>query len=90
MSKNKKDKKVLELGEEVQKEEEKEQEVKRPAAPSRKIVKRVMSFDVYFQGLMKKNSKILVHHKAPMRKYAELKGLKEGSEEQFDRIFRLY
>ena len=58
--------------------------------PSRKIVKREMSFDVYFQGLLKKNSKILPHHKAAMKKYAETKGLKIATEEEFDRIMRLY
>lgn len=57
---------------------------------SRKIVKRVLSFDVYFQGLMKKNPKVYAHHKAPMRTYAESKGLSVATEEEFDRIFRLY
>lgn len=58
--------------------------------PSRKLIKREMSFDVYFQGLLKKNSKIQPHHKAAMKKYAETKGFKVATEEEFDRIMRLY
>jgi len=56
---------------------------------SRKIVKRKISFDVYFQLLMKKG-KAQPHHKAAMRVYAKSKGLIEASEEKFDEIFRIY
>lgn len=51
---------------------------------------RVISFDVYFQGLMQFESRIQPHHKAPMKKYAEQNGLLKGTKEEFDRIFRLY
>lgn len=59
--------------------------------PSRNLAqKRVISFDVYFQGLMSSKKGILPHHKAPMRQYAESYGLKEGTEEEFNTIFKLY
>ena len=92
MSKNKKEEKMLELVEEkeTQIEEQRALEPKKSAAPSRRIMKRIMSFDVYFHSLMRKNSKIQPHHKAPMRNYAESQDLKEGTEDQFDRVFRLY
>ena len=57
---------------------------------TRKIVERVISFDAYFQLMMKKSSSIAPHHKAPMRKYAESKGLKEATEKEFNRVFRIY
>lgn len=60
------------------------------ATPLRKIEKRKMSFDVYFSLLMKKRPGIFPHHKAPMRKYAEKQGLLEATEEEFDRIFKVY
>ncbi len=50
----------------------------------------VIAFDVYFIMLLKKNSKILPHHKAPMRKYAEVRGLKEATKTQFDHVFKSY
>jgi len=56
---------------------------------SRKIVKRKVSFDVYFQMLIKKG-RAQPHHKAPMKKYAESKGYIEASEEKFEEIFRMY
>lgn len=49
----------------------------------------LLSFDVYFQGLIQKN-KALSHHKAPMRKYAEDLGVEEGTKEEFDSIFKRY
>lgn len=50
-----------------------------------------MSFDAYFQGLMKeKKGYIMAHHKAPMRRYAEKQGITEGTKEEFDQVFRLY
>lgn len=52
--------------------------------------KRIISFDLYFQLLMKKGRKIYPHHKAPMLKYAEQAGLVEATEEEFDSIFRNY
>lgn len=86
MNDAKRDKKVVQLDREESKEDKKLKSV----APSRKIYKRVFSFDAYFQGLMRENSKIYPHHKAPMKKYAESKGLTEATKEDFDRIFRLY
>ena len=58
--------------------------------PSRKIHKLLISFDVYFQRLMKQSPGIFPHHKAPMRSYADSKGLKEATKDDFDRIFRMY
>jgi hypothetical protein len=69
---------------------DKEQKEEVPATPIRKLEKRKISFDVYFSLLMKKRPGIFPHHKAPMRKFAENNGLKEATEEEFDRIFRLY
>ena len=73
----------------VKKEEYKKEEAVVQNKPKRGH-KRILSFDVYFQTLMRKDSKVQSHHKAPMRKYAEAKGLIEATEEEFDRIFRLY
>lgn len=53
-------------------------------------VQRIMTFDVYFQGLLRRNNKIAPHHKAPMRAYAEGKGLITGTLEEFDKIFSGY
>lgn len=50
----------------------------------------LMSFDLYFQKLMSTNSKVLPHHKAAMKKYAEQKGFIEAEEKDFDDIFRVY
>lgn len=58
--------------------------------PHRKIEKRRMSFDVYFQGLLKRDSKVKAHHLAAMKKYAAEKGCIHATEEEFDRIMRLY
>lgn len=55
-----------------------------------KVVERTMTFDVYFQGLIKTKSSILAHHKAPMKSFAEAKGLKEASKEEFDKLFENY
>lgn len=49
-----------------------------------------MSFDMYFQKVLAKNSKVFPHHKAAMQKYAEQKGLIEADEREFDEIFRVY
>lgn len=51
--------------------------------------KYIMSFDLYFQKLMSKG-KILTHHKAAMRKYAEAEGIIDGTEEEFDNVFKNY
>lgn len=57
---------------------------------SKKLEKRVLSFDLYFQSLMTKNPKVYAHHKAPMKKFAEQNGLLEASEEDFDKLFKAY
>lgn len=51
---------------------------------------RVISFDVYFRKMQAVNPKVHAHHKAPMKRFAEQRGLKEATEEQFDEIFRSY
>jgi len=85
MKDEKKDKKVVQLKEEQQK-----QNRKIDVAPSKRVEKTTISFDTYFQILMKLKPGILAHHKAPMRNYAESKGLKRATREEFDQIFRLY
>lgn len=55
--------------------------------PSQKIL---LDFDLYFQKLMVKNTRVQAHHKAPMRKFSESKGFKEATEDQFDEIFKEY
>ena len=51
----------------------------------------VMSFDVYFQVLMKEHVHIKPHHKAPMRKFAHKRGLGDSAtKKQYDEIFRNY
>lgn len=51
---------------------------------------RVMSFDVYFLMMKAKDRKVQAHHKAPMKRFAEQRGLQDATEEQFDEIFRSY
>ena len=87
MSREKKTKKTIQL------DKNKDEEVvrKKTAAPSRKKAELLISFDAYFMKLMRMNPKILPHHKAPMRKYAESKGLKGAAkEEDYEKIFKSY
>lgn len=49
-----------------------------------------LDFDLYFQKLMTKSLNVLPHHKAPMRKFAESKGLTKATERQFDEVFKNY
>ena len=65
-------------------------EEKKEIRKSRKIQKRVFTFDVYFQLLMKKNKAVSAHHKAPIKQFMESHGIKEATEEEFDRIFKMY
>ena len=51
---------------------------------------RVMSFDVYFRKMQARDPKIHAHHKAPMKRFAEQRGLEKATEEKFDEIFRSY
>ena len=56
-----------------------------------KKLDKVISFDVYFQKLMRDRPHVLIHHKAPMRKFAEQKGLKDAATEaEFEEAFKLY
>lgn len=51
----------------------------------------ILSFDAYFSGLMvEKRGFIFPHHKAPMRKYAESKGIIDGTKAEFDELFKVY
>jgi hypothetical protein len=50
----------------------------------------VLEFDLYFQKLISKDDKIYPHHKAPMRCFAESKGLMKATEAEFDEIFKNY
>lgn len=72
--------------------EEKVEEVQESKAPKKSDApSQVTSFDAYFRKLMNKSSKIQMHHKAPMRKYAESKGLgQSASEKDFDEAFKTY
>lgn len=50
-----------------------------------------ISFDAYFRMLMARNPRIMAHHAAPMRKYAEQSGLGESASlEQFEQAFKSY
>lgn len=71
------------------KKKEEKTEVIEEFKPRKKKV-RVLSFDAYFQLLLKEKKSIQKHHKAAMRKYAELRGISEASKEEFDRVFRIY
>lgn len=64
--------------------------VPRQRSENEKKIDLVVTFDAYFQGLMSGNPHILPHHLAPMRQFASSKGLKQGTKEEFDRVFRLY
>lgn len=63
---------------------------KEESTTSRKIVKPVISFDNYFARMLKEDPKVLPHHKAPMRAYAEQHNLMSGTLDEFQRLFRLY
>ena len=50
-----------------------------------------VSFDAYFQLLMRQHLEILKHHKEPMKKFAQAKGLKEEHTiDEFEKIFKKY
>lgn len=50
----------------------------------------VISFDEYFRKALALNPEVHNHHKAPMRSFAEQRGLEVGTEKQFDEIFKSY
>ena len=49
----------------------------------------LMSFDVYFQVLLKER-KVLAHHKPPMRAYAEAHEMVSATRSEFDELFKSY
>jgi len=51
---------------------------------------RVITFDVYFRKVQARNPKVHAHHRAPMKRFAEQRGVDEATEEKFDEIFRSY
>lgn len=72
---------------EAEKEEEvqQKQEVKKTYEEQDTII-----FDVYFQGLLRQG-KVLKHHRLPMKKYVESKGIMEkASREVFEQILKTY
>ena len=71
-------------------EREEYQEEKKEIRKSRKIQKRIFTFDVYFQLLMRKNKAVSAHHKAPIKQFMKTKGVLEATEDEFDRIFKMY
>jgi hypothetical protein len=48
-----------------------------------------MTFDVYFQILLKEQ-KVLAHHKPPMRQYAQQSNMLIESKDKFDKLFKSY
>ena len=78
------------MSKDTEKEREEYQEEKKEIRKSRKIHKRVFTFDVYFQLLMRKNKAVSAHHKAPLKKFMESHGVLEATEDEFDRLFKLY
>jgi hypothetical protein len=48
-----------------------------------------MTFDVYFQVLLKER-KVLAHHKPPMRQHAEANGMSSATRTEFDELFKSY
>jgi len=86
MSKEKRNKRIVQLESENDIDNNNIEDI----AESRKSKRCKISFDAYFQMLMSTEDRILVHHKAPMRRYAEQKGLEDATKEEFDKIFKLY
>lgn len=70
--------------------EKKQDKSKTSSKTSLKKVPQLISFDAYFQGLMRTDSKIYLHHKAPMKKYANKNGLSYATLEQFEKLFKAY
>lgn len=52
--------------------------------------KPAMSFDLYFKKLMVKDARVLPHHKAAMKKYAEQHEIQALDEQGFDEVFKNY
>jgi hypothetical protein len=56
---------------------------------SSQSVENEMSFDAFFQILLKEG-KVLAHHKPPMRHFAEVNGMISGTLAEFERLFKSY
>ena len=56
---------------------------------SKELAEEIMSFDVYFQVILKEQ-KVLAHHKPPMRQHAEANGKKSATRTEFDELFKSY
>ncbi len=56
---------------------------------SEEVSEESMSFDVYFQILLKER-KVLAHHKPPMRHYAEARNKSSATRTEFDELFKSY
>lgn len=70
--------------------EEKEGNMEVEIVPKpKKPIDRVFSFDAFF-SLLKAKGKVMAHHKAPMKQYAKANGLEEGTQEEFERLFKRY
>jgi hypothetical protein len=52
-------------------------------------VEREISFDAFFQILLKEG-RVLAHHKPPMRHFAEVNGIVSGTRAEFEQLFKSY
>jgi hypothetical protein len=52
-------------------------------------VEREISFDAFFQILLKEG-RVLAHHKPPMRHFAEANGIVSGTRAEFEQLFKSY
>lgn len=68
---------------------ESKETVEEPKEAPKRDLKPVMNFDAYFQSLMSEK-KVQIHHKAPMRKFAQKAGIDNGTKAEFDKVFKLY
>jgi len=83
MKYTKKQNKVVQL-------DNKERKTPLESTSEKKKDEQLINFDLYFQLLMKREPRILAHHKAPMRKFAEQNKITEATIEEFDKVFKLY
>lgn len=54
-----------------------------------KVSEENMTFDVYFQILVKER-KVLAHHKPPMRQFAEANEMSSATRTEFNELFKSY
>ncbi len=83
-------KKVRKPKNELQLEKDNVEEEDQSTRVESKSVKLVLSFDMYFQLLRQRDPNVLIHHKAPMRKFAEAQKTENGTVDEFDKIFKKY